>query len=262
MAADSTVIPPIDRPKAPQNEASNVKETELTFDSTNSSRSVVPADQLPTSGFMGRRKYLRRDLLSDVVARMNSGNLAHLQVPTALVYRLACLCKRWAPDLQVFIAQVIEGSGHLDHFLTQPAATDHHAGRHGLLEAAITAAELAMNADHDPRSFQPLPFRVDELQQVCAAAAFLFDIGKVLETRIGPDLPRAEGDDLAPYSDLPRCWRSSWEPLRNRHPVLAAWFDQLGRETSDPIAAVRAGRRLVRNAVSASWRAVSAPTPR
>ena len=229
----------------------------MTFDSSNSSRNVLPADQLPTSGFMGRRKYLKRDLLSDVVMRMNAGNLSHLQVPTSLVYRLACLCKRWAPDLQVFIAQVIEGSGHLDHFLTQPAAADHHQGRFGLLEASITAAELAMDADHDARTLQPLPFRVDELQQVCSAAAFLFDIGKVLQTHLTPDAPRDTAGSLAPYADLPRCWRSSWEPLANRHPILAAWFDQLGRETPDPIASVRTGRSLVRNAVTASWRTAS-----
>jgi len=230
----------------------------LAFDSPNSSRNMLPADQLPTSGFMGRRKYLKRDLLSDVVNRMNSGNLAHLQVPTTLVYRLACLCKRWAPDLQVFIAQVLESSGHLDHFLTQPAATDHHIGRHGLFEAALTAAELAMDADHDPRTLKPLPFYVDELQQVCSAAAFLFDIGKVMDGRVSADLPRDDGSTLAPYSDLPRCWRSSWEPLVNRHPILAAWFDQLGRETPDPIHSVRSARALVRNAVTASWRGCSA----
>ena len=229
----------------------------MTFDSSKTFRNVLPADQLPTSGFMGRRKYLKRDLLSDVVARMNSGNLSHLQVPTSLVYRMACLCKRWAPDLQVFIAQVIEGSGHLDHFLTQPAAADHHTGRFGLLEASITAAELAMDADHDARTMQPLPFRVDELQQVCAAAAFLFDIGKVLQTHLLPDAPRDVDGSLSPFADLPRCWRSSWEPLANRHPILAAWFDQLGRETPDPIASVRTGRNLVRNAVTASWRTPS-----
>jgi len=238
----------------PQNQVSNVKETELAFDSPNSSRHVLPADQLPTSGFMGRRKYLKRDLLSDVVNRMNSGNLSHLQVPTTLVYRLACLCKRWAPDLQVFIAQVLESSGHLDHFLTQPAATDHHTGRHGLFEAAILAAELAMDADHDPRTLKPLPFYVDELQQVCSAAAFLFDIGKVMDGRLGADLPRDEAETLVPYLDLPRAWRSSWEPLANRHPILAAWFDQLGRETPDPIHSVRSARSLVRNAVTAAWR--------
>lgn len=222
--------------------------------SNNSSRNVLPADQLPTSGFMGRRKYLKRDLLSDVVMRMNAGNLSHLQIPTSLVYRLACLCKRWAPDLQVFIAQVLEGTGHLDHFLTQAAAADHHAGRFGLLEASIAAAELAMDAGHDARTFQPLPLRVDELQQVCSAAAFLFDIGKVLQTNITPDMPREAEGTLAPYADLPRCWRSSWEPLAHRHPILAAWFDQLGREMPDPIASVRTGRSLVRNAVTASWR--------
>lgn len=232
------------------------EEIDVTFESSNA-RNVLPADQLPTSGFMGRRKYLRRDLLSDLVVRMNAGNLSHLQVPTALVYRLACLCKRWAPDLQVFIAQVIEGSGHLDHFLTQPAAADHHNSRFGLLEASITAAELAMNASHDARSLQPLPFRVDELQQVCAAAAFLFDIGKVLQTQLPPDAPRDAGVSLAPFADLTRCWRSSWEPLANRHPILAAWFDQLGRETPDPISSVRTGRTLVRNAVRASWRTPS-----
>ena len=39
-----------------------------------------------------------------------------------------------------------------------------------------------------------------------------------------------------------------------RHPILAAWFDQLGRETPDPIHSVLSARALVRNAVTASWR--------
>jgi hypothetical protein len=229
------------------------QESDVIFDSSNRSRNVFPADQLPVSGFMGRRKYLKRDLLSDMVLRLNSGNLAHLEVPTLLLYRLSCLCKRWAPDLQVFIAQVLDGTGHLDNFLTQAAALDHHQGRFGLLEASIRAAELAMNPHHNAATLAPLPNKVDELQQVCSASAFLFDIGKVFQPNVKPDAPRELESSLAPYSDLPRCWRASWDVLFNRHPILAAWFDQLTRETPDPIASVRAARSLIRNAVISSW---------
>jgi hypothetical protein len=232
----------------------------LAFDASNGARHVLPADQLPTAGFMGRRKYLKRDMLSHMVLRINSGNLAHLHVPTPLVYRLASLCRRWAPDLQVFIAQVLECSGHLDHFLTQPSALDHHTGPHGLLECAITAAEQAMRPGHKAAQWQPLPRRVDELQQVCAAVAFLFDLGKVYDTRVGADMPRAIDGPPSPISDLQRCWRASWELLAHRHPVLAAWCDQLARETPDPIATVYAARSLTRNAVVAAWRARSTLT--
>jgi hypothetical protein len=226
----------------------------VNFDSSSSSRSaLLPADQLPISGFMGRRKYLKRDLLADLVGRINSGNLEHLQVPAMLVYRLSCLCKRWAPDLQAFIAHILESSGHLDHFLTQPAALDHHQNKFGLLESSITAAELAINPGHQASSFEPLPFKVDELQQVCSATAFLFDIGKVFQSQLTADTPRELEFSLNPYADLPRCWRASWEPLSQRHPILAAWFDQLARSVPDPIASVRAGRGLVHNAVMASW---------
>ncbi len=225
----------------------------MIFDSSNRSRNVFPADQLPVSGFMGRRKYLKRDLLSDVVLRINSGNLDHLQIPTLLVYRLSCLCKRWAPDLQVFIAQVLDGTGHIDNFLTQAAALDHHQNRFGLLQASITAAELAMNPNHNTATLTPLPVKVDELQQVCAAAAFLFDIGKVFQPNLDADAPRELELSLAPYADLPRCWRPSWSMLFNRHPILATWFDQLVRETPDPIASVRTARSLIRNAVISSW---------
>ena len=50
--------------------------------------------------------------------------------------------------------------------------------------------------------------------------------------------------------------RSRWQWPRDghAHPVLAAWFDQLGRETPDPIHSVRSARALVRNAVTAAWR--------
>jgi hypothetical protein len=229
------------------------QESDVIFDSSNRSRNVFPADQLPISGFMGRRKYLKRDLLADMVMRMNAGNLAHLQIPTMLVYRLSSLCKRWAPDLQVFISQVLEGTGHLDHFLTQPAAVDHHWGRFGLLQTSIAAAELAINPYHKAQTLAPLPFKVDELQQVCSATAFLFDIGKVMQPNLGLDGPRELALSVSPYSDLPRSWRASWETLANRHPILAAWFDQLARETPDPIASVRAARSLVRNAVVAAW---------
>jgi hypothetical protein len=229
------------------------QESDVIFDSSNRSRNVCPADQLPTSGFMGRRKYLKRDLLSDLVSRLHSGNLAHLQVPPMLLYRLSCLCKRWAPDLQVFMAQVLESTGHLDYFFTQAAALDHHTERFGLLRTSISAAELAMNPRHRAALLEPLPTRVDELQQVCAAVAFLFDMGKVMQPGLLVDSPRELETSLAPYTDLQRCWRSSWEALSIRHPILAAWFDQLGRQTPDPIASVRAARSLVRNAVVSAW---------
>src|SRR6185295_14729285 len=153
-------------------------ETCMNSDSIDRSWRALPAVRLPLSGFMEERGQGVDNLLATLVRRITGGNLAYLGVPADLVYRLACLCSRWSPDLQEFIAQVLERSGNLDHFLTQPAAADHHGEMYGLLEASVTAAEFAMNADHDARSRKPLPVEVSELQQVCAAAAFLFDLGK------------------------------------------------------------------------------------
>ncbi len=221
-------------------------------DSTHHSRRSLPAAQLPTKGFMGRGRYAR-DLLTDLIGRINSGNLAHLNVPSGLVYRWAVLCSRWSPDLQMFVAQVLERTHNIDHFLTQPAASDHHNHPHGLLEASITAAELALNADHHVSSFEPLPRKVDELQQVCSAVAFLFDIGKVFDARTGKDKPRATRQALAPYADLSRCWRTSWESLAQRNGLLSEWVYQIARETADPSAAVRAARNLTHQAVKAAW---------
>jgi hypothetical protein len=244
------------RPADSQNEVTRairpLCEAEMNPDSTHHSRRSMPAAQLPTKGFMGRGRYAR-DLLTDLVSRINSGNLAHLKVPSALVYRWAVLCSRWSPDLQMFVAQVLERTSNIDHFLTQPAALDHHHHTHGLLEAAITAAELALNADHDNRSFQPLPRKIDELQQVCSAVAFLFDIGKVFDSNVGKDKPRATRGALLPYSDLSRCWRTSWDALAQRNALLAEWVYQIARETADPSAAVRAARSLTHHAVKAAW---------
>lgn len=219
--------------------------------STDHSRRM-PADQLPTKNFMGRGRYAR-DLLTDLIARVNGGNLAHLNVPATLVYRWAALCRRWSPDLQMFVAQSLERTYNVDHFLTQPAALDHHHHTHGLLESAITAAELALNADHRTGSFQPLPNRVDDLQQVCSAVAFLFDLGKAYDARVVKDRARASRQTLAPYTDLSRCWRTSWESLSKRNTLLAEWVYQIARDTADPSAAVRAARALTHQAVKASW---------
>ncbi len=222
-------------------------------DSTHHSRRSMPADQLPTRNFMGRGRYAR-DLLTDLISRVNSGSLAHLNVPAALVYRWAVLCKRWSPDLQMFVAQALERTYNVDHFLTQPAALDHHTHTHGLLEASLTAAELALNAEHAAGSYEPLPGRVDDLQQVCSAVAFLFDLGKVFDSQLSKDKPRAKRAALTPYSDLPRCWRTSWDSLAKRNALLAEWVYQIARETADPSAAVRAARSLTHQAVKASWR--------
>ena len=222
---------------------------------------ALPAVRLPLSGFLEERGQGGDNLLSTLIRRMNSGNLAYLGVPSDLVYRLACLCGRWSPDLQEFIAQVLERTGNLDHFLTQPAATDHHGGIYGLLESSVTAAEFAMNADHDARSRKPLPPEISELQQVCAAVAFLFDLGKVYSEHAGQDLPRSTRRQLHPHSDLSRCWRSSWTTLARRNPILAAWLDQVASRRSGATAAVRAARSLTHNAVRASWRSASQLLP-
>lgn len=227
-------------------------ETTVNPDSTDRFRRSLPAAQLPTKGFMGRGRYAR-DLLTDLISRVNAGNLAHLRVPSPLVYRWAVLCSRWSPDLQMFVAQALERTHNLDHFLTQPAASDHHNHPHGLLEASITAAELALDADHDSHAFEPLPRRVDELQQVCSAVAFLFDMGKVYTARTGKDRPRATRPALVPYADLSRCWRTSWDSLAQRNPLLAEWIYQISRETADPSAAVMSARSVTHHAVKAAW---------
>jgi len=233
----------------------------MNSDSIDRSWRALPALRLPLSGFLEERGQGVDNLLATLVRRINAGNLAYLGVPADLVYRLACLCSRWSPDLQEFIAQVLERSGNLDHFLTQPAAADHHAGMYGLFEASITAAEFAMNADHDARSRKPLPPIVSELQQVCSATAFLFDLGKVFSEHPGQDLPRSARRQLHPHADLARCWRSSWTTLARRNPILASWLDQVASRRSGATAAVRAARALTHNAVRASWRSDSQLLP-
>ena len=209
--------------------------------------SVMPAELLPVSGFILRRNKVSEDNpLHDLILRVNAGSLSYLGVPPSLVYRWACLCGRWAPDLQTFIAQVLRHTGNLDHFLTQPAALDHHSSHYGLLETSITAAELAMSAQHDPQSFRPLPAEVDELHQVCSATAFLFDIGKVFDPVLHSDAPRAERSLLLPFADL------------SRNPVLAGWMHHLGRSDRGRATPVRVTRSLAHNAVKAAWRTPSA----
>src|SRR5690348_2307583 len=120
------------------------------------SRGVMPAQLLPVSGFMvAPRKGMDDHALEELIMRVNAGSLAYLRVPSSLVYRWAGLCSRWSPDLRTFVAQVLRHTGNLDNFLVQPAATDHHRGAHGLLEASIAAAELVMDPQHDARSLQP-----------------------------------------------------------------------------------------------------------
>ncbi len=223
------------------------------------SRGVMPAQLLPVSGFIvapGRR--LPDDhALQELIMRVNAGSLAYLRVPAPLVYRWAALASRWSPDLQTFVAQVLRHTGNLDNFLVQAAATDHHHGPHGLLEASIAAGELVLNPRHDPRTLQPLPCEVDDLEQVCSVAAFLFDIGKVFDPLPTADWPRGDDAVLMPYSDLSRCWRSSWKALANRNPVVAAWMYHLGRRAPSKAPPVEIARRLARNAVKASWKAKS-----
>ena len=223
------------------------------------SRGVMPAELLPVSGFIvapGKR-VLDDHALQELIMRINAGSLAYLRVPSSLVYRWAGLCGRWSPDLQTFVAQVLRHTGNLDNFLVQAAAIDHHHGPYGLLEASITAAELVLNPRHDARSLQPLPSHVDDIEQVCSAAAFVFDIGKVFDPLPSEDTQRARHTVLRPYSDLSRCWRSSWKALANRNPVIAAWMYHLGRTAPSKAAAVEMARCLTRNAVKASWRAQS-----
>jgi hypothetical protein len=220
------------------------------------SRGIMPAELLPVSGFIvapGKKSGHDHEL-QELIMRINAGSLAYLRVPSSLVYRWANLCGRWSPDLQTFIAQVLRHTGNLDNFLVQAAAADHHHGPHGLLEASITAAELVLNPRHDPRSLQPLPAEVDDLEQVCSAAAFLFDIGKVFDPLPSDDGPRRSQFSLRPYSDLSRCWRSSWKALANRNPVVAAWMYHLGRSGAAKALPVEVARSLTRNAVKASWR--------
>jgi len=221
----------------------------------------MPAELLPVSGFIVPPAKAAEDFpLHDLILRINAGSLSYLRVPSTLVYRWGSLCRRWAPDLQVFVAQALRHTGNLDHFLVQPAAVDHHSGSYGLLETSIAAAELAMDAGHEPNSFRPLPAQVDELQQVCAAAAFLFDLGKVFDPTVADDSPRATRVVLTPYADLSRCWRSSWKALYARNPVIAAWLYHLARAKPSRAAAVRAARSLTHNAVKAAWRTPSSAT--
>lgn len=222
------------------------------------SRGVMPAELLPLCGFIAPPKKGQDDqALQELIMRVNAGSLAYLRVPPALVYRWAALCGRWAPDLQTFVAQALRHTGNLDNFLVQPAAVDHHSGPYGLLEASITAAELAMNPCHLPGSFEPLPLVLDELEQLCSAVAFVFDLGKVFDPMPSDDSLRAYEPMLAPYADLSRCWRSSWKALAGRNPVLAAWMHHVGRDGPSRSEPVEIARRLVHNAVKASWRASS-----
>ena len=222
------------------------------------SRSVMPAELLPISGFIVAPKKGQEDhSLQELIMRINAGSLAYLRVPSTLVYRWAALCSRWAPDLQTFVAQALRHTGNLDNFLVQAAAVDHHSSPYGLLEASIIAAELAMNPCHAPGSFEPLPPQLDELEQLCSVAAFLFDLGKVFNPQPADDTLRAESPVLTPYVDLSRCWRSSWKALGGRNPVLAAWMYHVGHDTVSRSETVEVARRLVHNAVKAAWRTPS-----
>ena len=219
------------------------------------SRGVMPAEMLPVSGFIAMPPRTQDDhALQELIMRVNAGSLAYLQVPASLVWRWAALCGRWAPDLQTFVAQALRHTGNLDNFLVQPAAVDHHGNAYGLLEASITAAELAMNPCHRPGSFEPLPPLLDELEQVCSVAAFLFDLGKVFDPMPWDDSVRADRPILRPYSDLSRAWRSSWKALSGRNPVLAAWMHHVARGAPSKAMTVEIARRLVHNAIRASWR--------
>src|SRR5438105_8848050 len=175
----------------------------------------MPAQLLPVSGFIvgAGRRVPDDPALQELIMRINAGSLAYLRVPAPLVYRWASLCSRWSSDLQTFVAHVLRHTGNLDNFLVQSAAVDHHHGPHGLLEASISAAELVMNPRHDPRTLQPLPSEIDDLEQVCSVAAFLFDIGKVFDPLPSEDALRGLGHGLTPYSDPSRSWRSSWQAV-------------------------------------------------
>ncbi len=218
----------------------------------------MPAELLPISGFIAAPPKGQEDhSLQELIMRVNAGSLSYLQVPAPLVYRWAVLCSRWAPDLQTFVAQALRHTGNLDNFLVQPAALDHHDLPYGMLEVSITAAELAMNPCHSPGSFEPLPMMLDELEQLCSAAAFLFDLGKVFDPLPCNDRMRRRAPALTPYADLSRCWRSSWKALAGRNPVLASWMHHVGRSTPSTAAAVEIARRLVHSAVKAAWRTQS-----
>ncbi len=223
-------------------------------------RGVMPAQLLPVSDFIAPPRPHRTSEdheLIELIMRINAGSLAYLRVPASLIYRLAGLCRRWSPDLQTFVAQALRHTGNVDNFLVQPAAADHHTGPHGLLETCITAAELVLDPRHDAHTLQPLPDEIDDMEQVCSVAAFLFDLGKVYQAVPGGDLPRTVGATLRPHSDLSRCWRSSWKALAHRNPVLAAWLHHLGRAAPSKAAPVEIARRLTRNAVKAAWRSPS-----
>jgi hypothetical protein len=221
----------------------------------------MPAELLPISGFIvPPAKGVDDHALQDLIMRVNAGSLAYLRVPPSLVYRWAALCGRWSTDLQTFIAQALRHTGNLDNFLVQPAAVDHHNGAYGLLEASITAAEVAMNPCHTPGSFEPLPPVLDELEQVCSATAFLFDLGKVFDPHPGDDTERSHEPTLLPYSDLSRCWRSSWKALAGRNPVLAAWMYHVGCAAPSRAMPVEIARSLTHNAVKAAWRSESSLT--
>lgn len=222
------------------------------------SRGVMPAELLPVSGFIAAKPKVADDhALQELILRVNAGSLSYLHVPPNLVYRWAALAGRWAPDLQTFVAQALRHTGNLDNFLVQPAAVDHHHHAYGLLQASIAAAELAMNPCHAPGRFEPLPPVLDELEQVCSALAFLFDIGKVFDPLPADDSLRMDEPMLAPYSDLSRCWRSSWKALAGRNPVLAAWMYHVGSPLPSRSMAVEIARRLTHNAVKAAWRSGS-----
>jgi hypothetical protein len=219
------------------------------------SRGVMPAELLPISGFIVAPKKGQEDhSLEELIMRINAGSLSYLHVPAPLIYRWAALCGRWAPDLRTFVAQALRHTGNLDAFLVQPAAVDHHSGAYGLLEASIAAAELAMNPCHRPGSFEPLPPLLDELEQLCSVAAFLFDLGKVFDPQPSDDTLRLDDTILTPYTDLSRCWRSSWKALSGRNPVLAAWMHHVGHDGPSKSESVEVARRLVHNAVKTSWR--------
>ncbi len=100
---------------------------------------------------------------------------------------------------------------------------------------------------------EPLPRRIPELQQVCAATAFLFDLGKLYKPQLEADGVRSLETELRPYADLTRCWRPSWEHMARRNPALAGWLYQLACDAPAPIRAVASSRRLVRYAVISSW---------
>ena len=84
----------------------------------------MPAALLPTEDFITPPSGHDADPLQDLILRVNAGSRAHLGVPASLVWRWACLCGRFGPELQSFIAHVLRGTGNVDHFLVRPAARD------------------------------------------------------------------------------------------------------------------------------------------